>query len=182
MLAGMMARPRATSLAHEFRRDLVGDRRRRSDCRRRSARAAEIFARGDEFHLLGDDALARIVELRDVACPAWRAAACARRGRIAAPRAARRASGRHPPAGARGRHIPRHRRARESSRGAARRRPFSMSIATRFIRIRTGCVVEPHRRLAARQRHFAERHAVDASACASRARRRACTSLVTALD
>ena len=33
-----------------------------------------------------------------------------------------------------------------------------------IVRVRTGCVVEPDRRLAARQRHFAERHAVDHAA------------------
>ena len=66
-----MARPRATSLAHEFRRD---------EQRHRSAEAlavvgaflrdvehclaAEIFALGDVDHFLGDDALARPFELR----------------------------------------------------------------------------------------------------------------------
>ena len=72
MLAGMMARPRATSLLHEFRRD---------EQRHRSAEAfavvvrglrglqhclaAEIFALGDVDHFLGDHAGARPFELGD---------------------------------------------------------------------------------------------------------------------
>ena len=51
----------------EFRRDLVGDRRAKAGAVARKGRAAQILAGGDELHFLGDDALARIVKLGDVA-------------------------------------------------------------------------------------------------------------------
>ena len=130
MLAGMMARPRAISSRTNSGVISSGIAGAEADCRRASAERPEIFARGDEFHFLGDEALARIMKLGDIACPAWRAAACARRGRIAAPTAARRASARRLRACGRGPHIPRHRRAPESSRGARRPGPSRCRSST----------------------------------------------------
>ena len=63
MLAGMMARPARDLLAHELRRDVLGDRRAealavgqlRFRLRQRGL-AAEVLAMRDVDHLLGDDA------------------------------------------------------------------------------------------------------------------------------
>ncbi len=71
MLAGMMARPRATSLAHELRRDEV--RHFGAEILAvieaglrivRGTHAPDILAMGDIDHLVGDDAGAGQLELR----------------------------------------------------------------------------------------------------------------------
>ena len=120
-------------------------------------RAAEIFAHGDVFHLLGDDAGARIFELGDVA-------AGLRTQRLQ-PRAVEL----------------RHRQqlaglqtvvlrtavpalifldvaAGENPVAAQRRKALADVDLGRTVRVRTGRVVEADRRLAARQRDFAERN------------------------
>ena len=51
---------------YELRRDPVGNGSAEAFAVARH-RAAEIFARRDELHLLSDEALARVVQLRDVA-------------------------------------------------------------------------------------------------------------------
>ena len=122
MLAGMMARPRATSSRTNSGvislRDAgaeavaVGQRR-----------AAQILARGDVFHFLGDQALARIMKLGDIPARLGAQQASGRRGRIAARSASRPSSGHRLRACVRGRHIPRHRHAPGSSRGARRPGP-----------------------------------------------------------
>ena len=159
MLAGMMARPRAISSRTNsgvISFGMLAPKLLPSA----SARAAQIFARGDEFHFLGDEALARIVKLGDVRARLGAQRLDARRGRTAAPRAARRGF-RPSSSGLRAR--PSYSSTSPRARIQSRRRRGQALLdidGDGIIRIRTGCVVQPHRRLAARQRHFAERHAV----------------------
>ena len=146
--------------AHEFGRHLDRESRRRSELPSRERGAARDFRASAMYSIsLVTMSGAGIFKLRDalagLRAQGLEAAARSNCGtESSSPGFSPSSSG-----AARGPHIPRRRRARESIRGAARRGPCAMSMADAFIRVRTGCVVEPDRRFAARQRHFAERHA-----------------------
>ena len=53
--------------AHEFRRDLVRDRRAEAVAIARQGAAPQVFARRDIFHFLGNNTLTRVMDLGDVA-------------------------------------------------------------------------------------------------------------------
>ena len=171
MLAGMMARPRAISSRTNSGVISIGNGGAEAVAVGQRA-AAQIFARGDEFHFLGDEALARIMKLGDIRPGLARSSLT--------------------PCAVELRHRQHFAALQAIIFGLAGAAVIFLDIAARqnpvaaaggqalfdvdghgIVRVRTGCVVEPHRRLAARQRHFAERHAVRPSACASRAARRA---------
>ena len=143
---------------YELRRDPVGNGSAEAFAVARH-RAAEIFARRDELHLLGDDALARVMQLRDFPsrfCAQHLAAAAVelRHGEqlaalqtvvLGSPCPALAfldvAAGKNPVAPSR----------RKSSFDVDR---------NRLVRVRAGSIVKADRRFATRERHLAERHAV----------------------
>ncbi len=144
-------------LTNEFRRHLIGDIRAEGFAVGQS-RAAEIFADRDIFHLLGDDSGARIFELCDAlsgfGAQRLQAAAVKLRNRekLAGPQAV--VFGAAVAAG-----IFLDIAARDDPIAAHRGEALLDVDRDVTIRIRTGRVIEPDRRLATRQRHFAERHA-----------------------
>src|SRR6185312_15623431 len=144
--------------AHEFRRDLAWDVRAEGLAVRQRA-APQILSRRDEAHFLGDDAGPRVVELRDVAALLGaqrlqpRAVELRDREQLAALEPV--VLGLADAAFVFLDVAP-----RDDPIAAAGREPLADIDRGSFVRIRTGCVVEPDRRFAAGERHLAERHAV----------------------
>ncbi len=121
-------------------------------------RAAEILAHRDVFHLLGDDAGAGIFELGDVA-----AGLGAQRLQPGAVELRHRQELARLQAVVLGTALPAlvflDVAAGENPVAAKRGQALADVDLDRTVRVRTGGVVEPDRRLAARERNFAERHA-----------------------
>ncbi len=145
-------------VAHEFGGDLGWDRRAKGIAVA-PKRAAKIFANGNEFHFLGDEALACVVKLGDVAAgfgaqglacgsvELWDGEAFAVLEAVVLRFAGAAFIFFHIAAG-------------ENPIATLGSKAFGDIDTNGFVRIRTGCVIEPYGRFAAGQRHFTKRHAV----------------------